>query len=141
MAVAIQVFQAFEAGVLPRGSDITKRQGKALRALRTRSGLTQEQVAAAIPMKIDTYRGYEKGYTELKLGQLPQFASALKVSVAALMQQTGLMTLNARDIQLNDMADLAERLEGVPQSDADFVIENARHALDFAERREREANN
>lgn len=141
MAIAIQVFEAFEAGVLPRGSDITKQQGRALRALRARSGLTQEQVAAAIPMKIDTYRGYEKGYTELKLGQLMQFASALKVSVAALMQQTGLMTLSARDIHLNDMADIAERLEGVPESDADFVIKNARQIIDFAERREREVNN
>lgn len=141
MAVASQVFQTFEAGLLPRGSGITKQQGRALKLLRARSGLTQEQVAAAIPMKVDTYRGYEKGYTELKLGQLPQFASALRVSVASLMQATGLMTLNARDIHLNDVADIAERLEGVAESEADFIIQNARHALEFAERREREAKN
>lgn len=141
MAIAVGELQAYRVGFVPRGTDVTRRQARALRTLRARSGLTQEQVAALIPMKIDTYRGYEKGYSELKLGQLPQFAGALGVSVAALMQAVGLMTLNAREIHLNDMAALAERLEGVPESAADFVIQNAMQLVEFAEHRERDLNN
>lgn len=55
-----------------------------LRELRKRSRLTQEDLARRLDMTLSGYRPYEQGRRNLKIEQIPAFATALGVPISTI---------------------------------------------------------
>ena len=61
--------------------------GGAIRAVRTRSGISQEALALSANIDRSYLGGIERGEVNLALVNIVKIASALGISVAALMQE------------------------------------------------------
>lgn len=55
-----------------------------LRELRKRADLTQEELARRLNMTLSGFRPYEQGRRNLKIEQIPAFASALGVPISTI---------------------------------------------------------
>jgi transcriptional regulator with XRE-family HTH domain len=66
------------------------RIGRVLRRIRTDQGLTQEEVAAKLPIGEGAYASWERGGSRFTLPELPAVARALGVPVPYLSRQLGL---------------------------------------------------
>ncbi|WP_428660147.1 helix-turn-helix domain-containing protein [Runella sp.] len=60
--------------------------GEKIRAIRTLKGLSQENMADLLNMKVLAYGGIERSKTDIKFSRLTQIATALQVTVGDILQ-------------------------------------------------------
>lgn len=95
-----------------------KEVGQALLRERRQTGLSQQQVAEKMGIEPETVSRMENGVIAPTLARLRQFSTVYGCSLEAIVGQ-------ASD-QLPDVAKrLAEELEGLPDADRVFVVEQA----------------
>ena len=94
MAVALAEVGAVVAS---RKTDEGVRMGAILESLRREQGLTQQELAARLPMSLEGYRNYAKGYGRISRNTLPKWASALNIPVPELAQRLGIALLTEPD--------------------------------------------
>jgi transcriptional regulator with XRE-family HTH domain len=61
--------------------------GRRLKAVRDRSGMTQEEVADRLAMTATNYGHYEQGVRKIEFGDVPRFAAALKIEPGSLSDE------------------------------------------------------
>lgn len=76
--------------------DFWARVRSGLQAARAHSRLTQREVAARIGVPYETYRGWERGLSEVRLDRINAIAEALELSPTDLLREMGLVD-NALD--------------------------------------------
>lgn len=94
MAVAVA---EVVAAVASRKTDEGVRMGLELEALRRERGLTQQEVADRLPMSLEGYRNYAKGYGRISRNTLPKWARALDIPAPELAKRLGIELLAEPD--------------------------------------------
>lgn len=123
-----------------------RRLSIALRTLRKRRGLTQQQVADGWGITVDGYRPWERGERHLRIDQIPRLATALKVSEDELRRELDLVSdvdpdaLTERRFS-SDLESIRREVEALPEHLGERVIRNFRTALEIATAAERARDN
>lgn len=87
-----------------------------LRELRTKSGLTQNEIATKLGVSGQTILNWENGIYEPKINQLIQLADLFNVSVDYLIERKG----NEKRID-----DICKELEAIPKEEFIEFVKNA----------------
>lgn len=85
------------AAVASRKTDEGVRMGAILESLRREQGLTQQELAARLPMSLEGYRNYAKGYGRISRNTLPKWARALNIPAPELAKRLGIELLAEPD--------------------------------------------
>lgn len=128
MAICFEV----ERSVPKRMTEDGERLAQALRDLRTRAGITQEEMADRIGLSYAGYRPYEQGRRELKPSQLPRFAEALEISTAELASRIGLIPESVHNLRVNEFSEIITRVEAEAPQIADDLMEMIRTSFRIA---------
>ena len=75
--------------VASRKTEDGVRMGLELERVRREQDLTQQQLAERLPMTVEGYRNYAKGYGRVTRNTLPKWAKALNVPIADLARRLG----------------------------------------------------
>lgn len=140
MAIAVAEVMAVVAS---RKTEDGVRMGLELEVIRRERDLTQQQVADRLPMTLEGYRNYAKGYGRVNRNTLPKWAKALDLPAAELARRLGIELISEPDASglrqelaallpdadAAELDDLARRLATLPPSDRRQVLDGWRDHL------------
>lgn len=116
-----------------KADPVSQRFGARLRAVRLERGLRQRDVAERLEMSAGGYSSIERGYARMFVSDLERFAQALGVDVTYLGRRLGLCgATGARDLKIEEGADLLVQLRDEPPEVADSILSWWRQSLNIA---------
>lgn len=119
-----------------------QRISAAFKALREKSGLTQEEVAHRVGLTLSGYRPYERGARRLNTEQFDLFAEAFGVPSDELRSYFGISPHGLRETQLSpEMQRRVEQLADLPPDVAEAALRWFDDAVELLRRQRRERSN